>query len=82
MICAGINIAKLNHFISVISSDDVELMNPFKFANDGDGFQMLHSHLTELSYEEDNIIIGLESTAHNSDNLVQYLVARNYKVCV
>ena len=35
------------------------------------------------SLDKDNrIIIGLESTAHYSDNLVQYLVAYNYKVCV
>lgn len=57
-------------------------MKPFKFTNDGDGFQMLNSRLTELSYEDDNIIIGLESTAHYGDNLVRYLVACNYNVCV
>nr|WP_297183919.1 IS110 family transposase [uncultured Phocaeicola sp.] len=74
--------AKLNHFASAISSDGQELMKPFKFTNDGDGFQMLNSRLTELSYEDDNIIIGLESTAQYGDNLVRYLVACNYNVCV
>ena len=69
MIYVGIDIAKLNHFASAISSDGTELMKPFKFTNDGDGFQMLHSRLTALSYE-DSIIIGLESTAHYGDNLV------------
>ena len=82
MIYVGIDIAKLNHFASAISSDGQELMKPFKFTNDGDGFQMLNSRLTELSYEDDNIIIGLESTAHYGDNLVRYLVACNYNVCV
>ena len=57
-------------------------MKPFKFSNDGDGFQMLVSRLTQLSYEDDSIIIGLESTAHYGDNLVRYLVACNYNVCV
>ena len=28
------------------------------------------------------VIIGLESTAHYGDNLVRYLVANDYKVCV
>ena len=82
MIYVGIDIAKLNHFASAISSDGTELMKPFKFTNDGDGFQMLDSRLTELSYEDDSIIIGLESTAHYGDNLVRYLVACNYNVCV
>ena len=30
----------------------------------------------------DSIIIGLESTAHYGDNLVRFLIARDYKVCV
>ena len=62
MIYVGIDIAKLNHFASAISSDGQELMKPFKFTNDGDGFQMLNSRLVELSYEDDSSIIGLEST--------------------
>ena len=82
MIYVGIDIAKLNHFASAISSDGKELMKPFKFTNDGDGFQMLNSRLTDLSCEDSSIIIGLESTAHYGDNLVRYLVACNYNVYV
>ena len=80
MIYVGIDIAKLNHFASAISSDGVVLIEPFKFTNDGDGFQLLISMLESL--EPDSIIIGLESTAHYGDNLVRYLVASNYNVCV
>ena len=80
MIYVGIDIAKLNHFASVVSSDGQVLMAPFKFTNDGDGFQLLVSALE--SFEDEEIIIGLESTAHYGDNLVRYLVAENYKVCV
>ena len=82
MIYAGIDIAKLYHFASAISSDGEVLMKPFKFTNDADGFQMLNSRLMVLSYEDDSIIIGLESTAHYSNNLIRYLVACNYNVCV
>lgn len=82
MIYVGIDIAKLNHFASALSSDGKELMKPFKFTNDGDGFQMLHSRLCDLSQKGDSIIIGLESTAHYGDNLIRYLVACNYNVCV
>jgi len=73
MIYVGIDIAKLNHFASALSSDGEVLIEPFKFTNDGDGFQMLVSKLD--SFDKDSIIIGLESTAHYGDNLVRYLVA-------
>ena len=80
MIYVGIDIAKLNHFASVISSDGEILIEPFKFTNDNDGFQLLISKLDSL--DKDSIIIGLESTAHYGDNLVRFLVTGNYKVCV
>ena len=80
MIYVGIDIAKLNHFASAISSDGEVLIQPFKFTNDGDGFQLLVSHLD--SFEKASLIIGLESTAHYGNNLVKYLVAAGYQVCV
>lgn len=80
MIYVGIDIAKRNHFASALSSDGEVLIEPFEFCNDGDGFNMLISALDSL--ESDNIIIGLESTAHYGDNLVRFLVASDYKVCV
>ncbi|MDD2327617.1 MAG: IS110 family transposase [bacterium] len=80
MIYVGIDIAKLNHFASAISSDGEILIEPFQFSNDGDGFQMLVSKLD--SFDKGSIIIGLESTAHYGDNLIRYLVASLYKVCV
>lgn len=80
MIYVGIDIAKLNHFASAISSDGEILIEPFKFTNDYDGFYLLLSKLDPL--DPDSIIIGLESTAHYGDNLVRFLITRNYKVCV
>lgn len=80
MIYVGIDIAKLNHFASVISSDGEVLVEPFKFTNDNDGFHKLILVLD--SFEKDSLIIGLESTAHYGNNLVEYLVSRHYKVCV
>ena len=80
MIYVDIDIAKLNHFASAISSDGEELIKPFKFTNDADGFQLLSSHLDSLP--DDSFIIGLESTAHYGDNLVRFLVNEGHKVCV
>lgn len=80
MIYAGIDIAKLNHFSSSISSDGEIMLQPFTFTNDYDGLHLLTQKLE--SFSSDEIIIGLESTAHYGYNLVAFLVKRKYKVCV
>lgn len=38
--------------------------------------------LRYLPYEQGSLIIGLESTAHYADNLVEFLVSKRYQVCV
>ena len=73
MIFVGIDIAKLNHFASAISSDGEISIEPFKFTSDADGFYMLLSKLSQ--FDKSSIIFGFESTAHYGDNLVRYLVA-------
>lgn len=80
MIYVGIDIAKLNHFASALSSDGEVLIEPFKFTNDSDGFFMLLSKLS--SFDKDSIIIGLESTAHYGNNLLMFLVPKGFKVVV
>jgi transposase len=80
MIYVGIDIAKLNHYASAISSDGEVLLEPFKFTNDNDGFCLLDSKLK--SFEKDQFIIGLESTAHYGNNLLMYLVPKGYNVCL
>lgn len=76
----GIDIAKLNHFATVLSSDGEVLVEPFQFTNDNDGFCKLVSTLG--SFEKDSLIIGLESTAHYGNNLVEFLVSKHYNIYV
>ncbi len=80
MIYAGIDIAKLNHFASVVSSDGEVLVEPFQFSNDLEGFRSLSLVLDQ--YDRDQLLIGLESTAHYGNNLVEFLVAKGYRFCV
>ena len=80
MIYVGIDIAKLNHFAAAISSDGEILIEPFKFTNDYDSFYLLLSKLAPL--DQNSIIIGLKSTAHYGDNLVRFLISKDFKVCV
>ena len=78
MIYVGIDIAKLNHFASAVNSDGEVLVEPFKFSNDNDGFCLFISKLN--SFSKDELIIGLESTAHYGNNLLSFLVPKGYKV--
>ncbi len=78
MIYVSIDIAKLNHFAAAMSSDGEVLIEPFQFTNNNDGFCMLISKI--VSYVKDELIIGLESTAHYGNNLLLFLVPRGYKV--
>ncbi len=78
MIYVGIDIAKLNHFTAAISSDGEILIEPFKFINDADGFQLLISKID--FFDKNSIFIGLESRAHYADTLVQYPVTELYQV--
>ena len=80
MIYVGIDIAKLNHFASALSSDGEILLQPFSFSNSYDGFCKLQTKL-EL-FGIDNLVIALESTAHYGNNLVEYLVLHGCKVCI
>ncbi len=80
MIYVGIDVAKQGYFASLISSDGEILVGPFQFSNNGDGFRYLISAFEPFDDEE--IIIGFESTAHYADNLIRYLVTEGYNVCV
>jgi len=80
MIYVGIDIAKLNHFASAISSDGEVLIEPFKFTNDNDGFFLLLSKINP--FDKDSLIIGLESTAHYGNNLLAFLVPKGFHVCL
>lgn len=80
MIYVGIDIAKQYHFAAALSSDGEILIQPFKFSNDQAGFQRLLSSLD--SFKKEDLLIGLESTAHYGNNLVSFLFSLQYKVCI
>jgi transposase len=80
MIYVGIDIAKQNHYASIMNSNAEILAEPFQFSNDLSGFQKLLKHLGSFPIEE--TLIGLESTAHYAENLVSFLFTRGFKVCI
>ena len=78
MVYIGIDIAKFKHFASVVSSDGKVIVKPFPFENSRQGFMKL---IEEIENFQD-CLIGLESTGHYAENLIQFLYERNYQVAV
>lgn len=80
MIYVGINIAKRTHYASVMNSDGEILAEPFPFTNDLAGFQKLLSCIG--SFPKEQLLIGMESTAHYAENLTCFLFSRDFQVCI
>lgn len=80
MIYVGIDVAKETHVAAAMNTDGVVLLEPFAFQNDHNGFQQLKAELETLSKNE--LLIGLESTAHYAENLIFFLHAQGYRLAV
>ncbi len=78
MVYIGIDIAKFKHFASVVSLDGKVIVKPFPFENSRQGFMRL---IEEIENFQD-CLIGLESTGHYAENLIQFLYERNYSIAV
>ena len=76
----GIDIAKQTHYASIMNSDGEILVEAFSFSNDHSGFQKLLEHLS--SFPKEDILIGMESTAHYAENLTCFLFTRGFKICI
>lgn len=80
MIYLGIDIAKNSHIASAISADGEILISQFLFSNDIAGFSLLTEKIK--SFSADQLLIGMESTAHYAENLIFFLFNRGYRVVV
>jgi len=76
----GIDIAKHIHYACITDSDGVMHSEPFPFENNISGFKFLLSHVKY--FNKDIVIFGMESTAHYSNNLSNYLLSNSYRVGV
>ena len=76
----GIDIAKQTHYASIMNSDGEILAAPFSFSNDHAGFQKLLKHLSAFAKED--VLIGMESTAHYAENLTSFLFTRGFHICI
>ena len=81
MIYVGIDIAKTNHYASIVNySTGHVLESPFLVTNNKEGFDFLYSKIKHFNKE--NVLIGLESTAHYGNNLIFYFHEKQFKLGV
>lgn len=81
MILVGIDVGKNSHYFTIINKQDGEvLLEPSKFNNDLDGFNLLLSSIK--SYKKDDVLIGMEDTGHYHFALMKYLLDKQYTVAL
>ena len=79
MIYVGIDIAKTNHYASIVDYSTGEVIeNPFLVTNNKQGFDLLSSKIK--NFDKDKVLIGLESTAHYGNNLIFYFHEKHFNL--
>ena len=79
MIYVGIDIAKTNHYASIVNSYTGEVIEtPFLVTNNKQGFDLLYSKIED--FDKENVLIGLESTAHYGNNLIFYFHEKQFNL--
>jgi len=79
MIYVGIDVAKSKHDCFITNSDGEVLQDGFTIQNSMAGFLELYETICsfEPNRSSQNIRIGLEATGHYSNNLIDFLLAKN-----
>jgi len=80
MYYVGIDVAKEKHYVCILDKTRELAVKPFWIYSDILGLRELVVKLTELSLNNDDFIIGVESTGAFSENLYEYITDADYKV--
>jgi len=80
MYYVGIDVAKEKHYVCILDDTNEFAVKPFWIYSDILGLQELLKRLSGLSLNNDDFIIGVESTGAFSENLYTYITDADYKV--
>ena len=80
MFYVGIDVAKEKHYVCILDDTKEIAVKPFWIYSDILGLRKLVTKLAELSLNNDDFIIGVESTGAFSENLYEYITDADYKV--
>jgi len=80
MYYVGIDVAKEKHYVCILDDTREIAVKPFWIYSDILGLRDLVTKLAKLSLNNDDFIIGVESTGAFSENLYEYITDADYKV--
>jgi len=79
MFYVGIDVAKEKHYVCILDDTGEFAVKPFWIYTDILGLRKLIEKFADLSLDNDDFIVGLESTGAFSENLYEYITDSDYK---
>ena len=80
MYYVGIDVAKEKHYVCILDDTNEFAVKPFWIYSDILGLRELLKRMADISLNNDDFIIGVESTGAFSENLYEYITDADYKV--
>ena len=80
MYYVGIDVAKEKHYVCILDDRGEFAVKPFWIYTDVLGLRRLIQQFGDISLDNDDFIIGVESTGAFSENLYEYITDSDYKV--
>ena len=80
MYYVGIDVAKEKHYVCILDDTGEYAVKPFWIYTDVIGLRKLIRCFGDLSLDNDDFLVGLESTGAFSENLYAYITDSDYKV--
>lgn len=80
MFYIGFDVAKENHWASIANSTGDVIVDPFLVKNSRDGFDSFLSKLQNNNITISDCLVGLESTGHYGENLINFLYNNGFRI--
>lgn len=78
----GFDIAKENHYASIANSNGEVIQEAFLVKNSINGFNYFMDKLNEHNINISDCLVGMESTGHYGENLIQFLHSKGFNIGV
>ena len=76
----GFDIAKENHYASIANSNGEVIQEAFLVKNSNNGFNFFMDKLKENNINIPDCLVGMESTGHYGENLIQFLHNKGFNI--
>ena len=76
----GFDIAKENHYASIANSNGDVIQEAFLVKNSNNGFNFFMDKLKENNINISDCLVGMESTGHYGENLIQFLHNKGFNI--